>query len=304
LTAGAVFVQFSKVGTRISGLATQNYTEPGFYNPLIQIPIAIAEYLKLIFWPQALTLYHSELSFTSGEYLIRLVIFLVLGGAVIYAYKKSPYVFFWLSFFIVTLAPTLTPLRIAWVVAERYVYLGTLGVLAVVGLVLKKLSDLEQIRIIGYSVFALIVVLLSVRTVLRNRDWKNQDTLWLAAAKTSPSSPQNHNNLGDLYGRRGDLERSIEEFKKAIELKPGYADAYHNLGNTYQQRGGVEEAIENYQKAIEFNPNLWQSYQNLGAIYFTREEYQLAEKCFQEAIKINPTNLNLQDNLRLIQLKE
>ena len=301
LTAGAIFIQLSKVGTRIGGLATQNQVEPRFYNPLIQIPTAIAEYLKLIFWPQALTLYHSEMSFSQGEYLLRLLVFLALTGTAIYAYRKSRYVFFWLSFFVITLAPTLTPLQIAWVVAERYVYLGTLGVLAVAALVLKKLSDLEQFRVAVYSVFVLIIVLLSARTVRRNRDWKNQDTLWLATAKTSPSSPQNRNNLGDLYGRRGDLERSVEEFKKAIELKPGYADAYHNLGNTYQQMGRVEEAIENYQKAIEFNPQLWQSYQNLGAIYFEQGEYELAEECFQEAIKINPTNLNLQENLKIIQ---
>ncbi len=72
---------------------------------------------------------------------------------------------------------------------------------------------------------------------MRNFDWKNQDTLWLATAKTSPSSHQNHNNLGDLYARRGEYEKAVEEFKKAIELKPDYGDAYHNLANVYHQIG-------------------------------------------------------------------
>lgn len=298
LTAAAVFVQFSKVGVRVTGLAAQNYVEPGFYNPLVQIPVAVTEYLKLVFWPKDLTLYHSELSFSPGEYFIRSLVFLALVGTVIYAYRKSRYVFFWLSFFMITLAPTLTPLRIAWVVAERYVYLGTLGILAVAGLILKKLSDVKQFRLVIYPAFVLIILLLSARTVLRNNDWKNQDTLWLAAAKTSPSSPQNHNNLGDLYGRHGDLERSAEEFKKAIELQPNYADAYHNLGNTYQQMGEIEEAVKSYQKAVELNPLLWQSYQNLGAIYFYQERYDLAKECFRKTLELNPSNQAVLEVLR------
>ena len=96
---------------------------------------------------------------------------------------------------------------------------------------------------------------LSVRTITRNADWKNQDTLWLATAKTSPSSPQNHNNLGDYYGRQGDLEKAAEEFKTAIKLKPNYGDAYHNLANIYHQMGEDDLAIENYRKALSFNPN-------------------------------------------------
>ncbi|MFH2109258.1 MAG: tetratricopeptide repeat protein, partial [Patescibacteria group bacterium] len=84
------------------------------------------------------------------------------------------------------------------------------------------------------------------------------------------------------------------EFKKAIELKPNYADAYHNLANTYQQLERFDEAVENYQKAIEFNPGLWQSYQNLGVIYYHQKNFDEALKYFKESLKINPNNDNLQ----------
>jgi protein O-mannosyl-transferase len=45
--------------------------------------------------------------------------------------------------------------------------------------------------------------------MIRNSDWQNQDTLWIATGKTAPSDPKTHNNLGDLYGRHGDLDRAI-----------------------------------------------------------------------------------------------
>jgi len=226
----------------------------------------------------------------------------LLGGLVI-LWKKNRLIFFWLAFFIISLLPTLTPFGISWIVAERYVYLGTVGIIAITSYGLMGLINNKKTEAIGYLIFIIIILSLMTRTIVRNFDWENQDTLWLAAAKTSPSSAQNHNNLGDLYGRHGDLKRSAEEFRIAIKLNPYYADAYHNLGNTYQQMGSPAAALENYQLALKYNPNLWQSYQNIAAIYFNQEKYDLAEKEIQKSIKVFPNNPQLHVNLGVIYLK-
>lgn len=294
---------FGLLGPRITALETTFYQQPGLFNPLIQIPIAITSYLELIFWPKNLTLYHSEMSFSQVEYLVRLGIFILFLVAIIYYFKKDRRIFFWLSFFIISLLPTLTPLGISWIVAERYVYLGSLGIFVFVALAINKIGQLAKDKQVTYLILSVLLILLSSRTILRNNDWKNQDTLWLAMAKTSPSSPQNHNNLGDYYGRQGDFQRSIEEFQKAIELNPGYADAYHNLANTYTQIGKIEEAIKNYQKAIEFGPHLWQSHQALAAVYFNQEKYDLAKQELEKAIAVNPQNPNLYISLAVVYLK-
>jgi len=204
---------------------------------------------------------------------------------------------------VVSLAPVLTPFGVSWWLAERYVYLGTIGIFAVVAMGLEKLISHKKLRLLGITMLGLIIISLSARTIVRNRDWKSQDTLWLASAKTSPSSPQNHNNLGDLYSRHGDFEKAVDEFKKATELKPNYADAYHNLANTYQQMGKSDEALENYQEAIKINPNLWQSYQNSARIYFDRQQYSMVEAALKEALKINPQNLTIYSNLSITYLR-
>ena len=305
-----VLIFVGRVGQRLSDIETVYYQSIQSTNPLAQIPIAISSYLELIFWPKNLTLYHSEMSFSSVAFYSRLVVFLIFLGTLAYAYKKSKPAFFWLSFFVVALLPTLMPFGISWIVAERYVYLGAIGIYAAVAMAASKIVNKVSEKTTCYQnmvrsdyVYVTLILLLlplTARTIIRNRDWKNQDTLWLATAKTSPSSPQNHNNLGDLYGRRGDLERSAEEFKKAIELNPGYADAHHNLGNTYQQMGKIEEAIANYQKAAELNPQLWQSCQNLAAIYFEQGKFELAKKWIEKAVAANPQNQNLRRNLEVI----
>ncbi len=268
-----------------------------------QTVVAVSSYFKLIIWPQNLTLYHSELHFNEFVYLIMVGVFLFYLGVIIYFYFHNKKLFFWLLFFLITLSPTLTPYKVSWVVAERYVYMASIGIFVVLGVVIDELARNEKYQDILWICLTVIVMGLSIRTIARNHDWKNQDTLWLAAAKTSPSSPQNHNNLGDYYSRHGQLVKAAEEFKKAIILKSNYADAYHNLANTYHRMGKDNLAVENYQKALHFNHRLWQSYENLAAIYFSQKKFGLAEKNLKEAVKINPKNANILVNLGIVYLK-
>jgi len=298
-----IYWQSGDIGQRIQSVQTNFYQKNTIYNPLIQIPIAITSYLQLLFWPDKLAFYHSEMSFSQVEYVIRLMGFIGLIGIIGYSWLKNKLIFFWLSFFIISLLPTLTPFGISWIVAERYVYLGSVGIIFIASYGLSALINNKEIEGIGYLIFIIIIISLMTLTIIRNFDWKNQDTLWLATAKTSPSSSQNHNNLGDLYGRWGDLKRSAEEFKIALKIDPSYADVYNNLGNTYLQMGSRSAALENYQLALKYNPNLWQSYQNIGVIYLEQGKLASAEAEMQKAIKVFPNNPQLHVNLGVIYLK-
>jgi len=292
------------LGERVTALETTYYQEPGISNPFIQIPIAITSYLQLIFWPKNLTLYHSEeFYFSQIEYFLRAGVLILFLAAIVYFFKKDRRIFFWLSFFLITLSPNLTPLRISWWVAERYASLAVLGIFVVIGFAILKIGQKFKNQELSWLIFALIILALSGRTIIRNMDWKNEDALWLATAKTSPHSPKNHNNLGDYYSRHGDYQKAIEEFKTAIELMPNYGDAYHNLANAYREIGNNEEAIASYQKALSFNPNLWQSHQNLAARYFEQGEFELTLQELEKAIKINPQNPALYTNLGIVYLQ-
>jgi len=296
----------SKIGSRVSDISSASYqpTDGGLYNPFIQIPVAIGSYLKLIFWPAKLTLYQTEMNFSRGQFLILFFLFLSFVGAVIWSWRKRKNIFFWLVFFVVTLLPTLTPFKISWIVAERYAYLGTLGVIVAVAILFDKLLKFnENSKMVGYFALVIIVASLSARTIIRNRDWRSEDTLWVSTAQVAPSGQQIHNNLGDVYARQGDLNRAVEEFQKAIEINPNYADAYHNLANTYQQMGQIDAALENYQKAASINPQLWQSYQNMAAIYFNAGDFPKALEHIKKAAEINPTDENLKQSIQMIESK-
>jgi regulator of sirC expression with transglutaminase-like and TPR domain len=49
----------------------------------------------------------------------------------------------------------------------------------------------------------------------------------------------------------GELDRTIRDLDRAIQLNPDFADAYFHRGITYADKGEKEKAIEDLQKALE-----------------------------------------------------
>ncbi len=282
-------VTFVFIPTRISALQNSYYNDQsGFENPLIQIPTAITDYFRLIIWPSNLTLYHTEFNTSAIVLMIRYIFFSTFLTSIFILLKKKSKYAFWPLFFLISLLPTLTPFRISWTVAERYAYLGSVGLFISIGIIIsyiiKKSPELRKFIFAG---FFLIITIFMIRTIIRNEDWKNEDNLWIATAKTSPSSPNTHNNMGDVYSRRKQYDKAIEEFTLATQIKPNYADAYHNLANTYQSIGDAENAIKNYKLAIKYNPNIWQSHVNIGVLEVNKKNYEIAEQSLLKAISLN-----------------
>ena len=70
--------------------------------------------------------------------------------------------------------------------------------------------------------------------------------------------------MGIALKDQGKLDEAIEAYKKAISIKPDYAEAYNNMGNALQDKGTRDEAIEAYKKAISITPDYAEAYYNMG----------------------------------------
>ena len=54
--------------------------------------------------------------------------------------------------------------------------------------------------------------------------------------------------MGSAFQGKGDLEKAIECFNKALEIEPDYADAFNNIGNALKNNNpGI--ALENFNQA-------------------------------------------------------
>lgn len=73
--------------------------------------------------------------------------------------------------------------------------------------------------------------------------------------KLSANTPEVHNEIGDLYLRKGMYNEAIEEYKKAIEADPNCAIAHFNLSIVYDKKGMKEKADEEYATYKRLKPN-------------------------------------------------
>ena len=72
-------------------------------------------------------------------------------------------------------------------------------------------------------------------------------------------------NRGIAYVELGQYQMAIEDYNKAIRLKPGIMlQAYNNRGNVYTKLGQYQMAIEDFNKAIRLKPDYAYAYNNRG----------------------------------------
>ncbi len=116
--------------------------------------------------------------------------------------------------------------------------------------------------------------------------------------------------IADAYYNRGrakynlkDYQGAIFDYDTAIEINPNYAEAYNNRGGAKRDLGKFQDAIRDLNKAIEINHELAQAYYNRG-----NSKYDLGDKLesiadFDTAIKINPMFSDAYNNRGLAKYK-
>ena len=95
-------------------------------------------------------------------------------------------------------------------------------------------------------------------------------------------------NLNILREKKA-TEDVILNYRKAIELRPDFADAYFNLGNILRLEEEVDGAILNYRKAIEVKPDFADVYLNLVTLLMDERRSVEARELLRHAHRIEPS---------------
>jgi len=82
---------------------------------------------------------------------------------------------------------------------------------------------------------------------------------------------------------------AVREFKKSVQLAPGWGDAWYNLGVAQEKAGAYAEALQSFKKYLQLNPNAADS-NDVEARMF-KLEYR-AEKSNIERMKIAKPKLD------------
>ena len=62
----------------------------------------------------------------------------------------------------------------------------------------------------------------------------------------------------------GEWDEAVRSHRRALELRPDYAEAACDLGSALFELDRVDEAVASFRHAIELNPGLAESHNNLG----------------------------------------
>lgn len=148
-----------------------------------------------------------------------------------------------------------------------------------------------------------------------------------------PKSPAVHNSLGLAYLADGNVDRAAVEFRRAIALKPDFAEAYYNMAVTLERRndaagatqfykwaihtglpeaesddaqgyllsrqGEVANAESKFKDALQDDPSLEEAELHLGTVYWLEQEYGKAVKELQRVIALNAANVEAKHYLDL-----
>lgn len=91
-----------------------------------------------------------------------------------------------------------------------------------------------------------------------------------------------YNNIGYYQIRKGEIEKSIKNFQKALELDSSYGFAKDNLGYALIRIGQLEEGRKYIEEALlTRNNDKAYSYRNFALYHFAMKEFEKAEKYFK-----------------------
>lgn len=102
----------------------------------------------------------------------------------------------------------------------------------------------------------------------------------------NPENPWGYFYYGSAWFCRDSISRSINCFKKALELNPDFRDDQFRLSHAYRHLENYDEAINELEKILVKYPGDASAYYDLGVNYEALGKSQEARKCYLKFKKI------------------
>jgi tetratricopeptide (TPR) repeat protein len=110
------------------------------------------------------------------------------------------------------------------------------------------------------------------------------------ALEKNQSDPELYYRLGNALYDQGRREEAIENYQKAIELRPDYVKAIVNLGVVLNENSQSEEALRHFEKAEELAPNDVTVLCNKGQALYALQRHSDAIDLYLRSMELEPKN--------------
>jgi tetratricopeptide (TPR) repeat protein len=198
------------------------------------------------------------------------------------------------------------------VLDERYLYLPSVGFSLLVAFMIMKLFEYaKKDQLKKMILFGMLMILggsFYLTVTQRNRQWKDNLSLFSDAVAKNGDSPLARLNLAGTYGDQGSVDQYKAHFEIACRLYSDYKiDDYancflahnyeRNIGKAYFNRGDLDNAIRHYKLALSENSHSAETLNNLGLAYYAKHDFFEAKKNLLQAAEISPDSQTIFKNL-------
>jgi len=282
----------------------------------------LIKYLGLLIFPHPLSWEYGYnqipyIEFYSIKFIFSLLLITSMIIYSLYTFKKRSLISFCILYFIITILlvanffiDTGTPL------AERFLFQPSLA-FCVAGAAL-YLKTTERSKFIATISLFVILVLFSAKTLLRNEDWKTNDTLVLADVISSPNSIRSNMAAAYLYLSKTNTETNeelkVDYFKKAVfyseqaltiysvnprasmDLEFACTKLFYHYDSTdrWLKECNLDPAEPKAKKIMD---DLSNELYSQGNGFFEQKDFNAAIQCYQKSVELNKTQIEAWYNL-------
>lgn len=108
--------------------------------------------------------------------------------------------------------------------------------------------------------------------------------------------------LGNLLNVQGRKQEGEKVLKELLRKKPDYYEASCLLGDILYEEENYKEAANVYLQALNYNPDKYELYYNLGMVYTKLNDFQSAKEYYEKAAELNSLLYHAKYNLGQIAL--
>jgi hypothetical protein len=279
LTLGALAIQRAVVGKNIASLVS---------------PIVLGNYSALLRRFFSLFLVPSDTDFfyrfqpTPFRWFVDLPVSLLLltgVGFLIWRWRQKGACLLGLSLLLVPLIPVALVVNLFGAIYERYFYLPMAGFSLLLGAWVGPLVAKSKGMV---TLIVIWIVVLSGATMIRNRDWHDEERLYSTSMARDPGNYVPHFLMAWHYARSGDRDAEIRSYYAALERKPDDVSVLSNLAVRLIERREFGKAEELLRRAHGLDPGRAKTVYNFGVLFEAQGRFPEAREWYEGALKLDP----------------
>lgn len=188
------------------------------------------------------------------------------------------------------------------IAADKFAYLPVSGFLLILAWALVWLWNRNQRLRVPLVLLIAVLIGLEFRGARHYLQfWQDSESHYTYIVRLNPQAAVPHYAFGCYLQTQNRMEEALNEFQRAVEIKPKYPQAQNNLAKSYEHFNKLDEAMKHFKLAVRYVSRNKPDYQNyrigLATIMAKKKNYTEAAKLFHEVLKDDSDNATAHSNL-------